>query len=236
MRARPLSAGWTPRRRLVSAGFLRTVAVAGLLVVAGLGSATTASAHSQLERTDPADGSQIDVLPDQITLTFNQNVLGLGDVLQVTGPGGSVADGGPTVVDNHVTQAILPGSPAGAYTVLWRVTSADGHPISGRFGFTAATGSSGTASTADPSAAGAGTASGAAGSTGQAPADDSNGSALIWLLVAAGALVVAAGIFLATRRPGPTLADDEVPAKDDETKDDGTTVDDEGVAGGRPQP
>ena len=30
-----------------------------------------------------------------------------------------------------------PSAPAGAYTVEWRVTSADGHPISGSFSFTA---------------------------------------------------------------------------------------------------
>jgi hypothetical protein len=33
---------------------------------------------------------------------------------------------------------------------------------------------------------------------------------MVWLLVACAAVVVAAGAFLAARRPGPTLADDEV--------------------------
>ena len=183
------------------------MAVAGLLVVAALGAATTASAHSQLERTDPADGSQVAVLPDQITLTFNQNVLGLGDVLQVTGPGGSVSAGAPTVVDNQVTQAIQPGSAAGAYTVLWRVTSADGHPISGQFGFTAAAGSSGTAvtSTTDggPTAAVSDLADGGTDSGGV-------NSALVWLLIGCAAVVVAAGLFLAARNAGPTRADDEI--------------------------
>jgi methionine-rich copper-binding protein CopC len=165
--------------------------------------AGSASAHSQLERTDPADGSQVAVLPDKITLTFNQNVLGIGDVLQVTGPAGSVSAGAPSVVDNQVIQAIQPGSAAGAYTVLWRVTSADGHPISGQFGFTAAAGSSGTAVV--PSGEAAGPASGPLTDTGS----DGVNPALVWLLVACGAIVVAAGIFLATRRPGPSLAPDE---------------------------
>jgi hypothetical protein len=39
-------------------------------------------------------------------------------------------------VDNEVRQS-LAGGPAGAYTVVWRVTSADGHPVSGTFAFTA---------------------------------------------------------------------------------------------------
>jgi methionine-rich copper-binding protein CopC len=175
--------------------FLRVLAVAGLMVVAVLGAATTASAHSQLERTDPADGTTIAVLPDQITLTFNQNVLGLGTVVQVTGPDGSAVDGAPAVVDNQVQQPVRPGSPAGDYTVLWRVTSADGHPISGRFAFTATAGSSGTASAA--------TSADAAG-TAPSPAEDAGGnSVLIWLLLAGGALVVAAGIFLARRTAVP---------------------------------
>ena len=46
--------------------------------------------------------------------------------------------GEPRLVDNTVTQALQPGSPAGRYVVEWRVTSADGHPISGTFSFTAA--------------------------------------------------------------------------------------------------
>ena len=183
--------------------FVRAVAVAGLLVAAGFGMAGSASAHSQLERTDPADGSQVAVLPDKITLTFNQNVLGIGDVLQVTGPAGIVSAGAPSVVDNQVIQAIQPGSAAGAYTVIWRVTSADGHPISGQFGFTAAAGSSGTAGVPPAAAAGPAEPGTSTGSDGVNPA-------LVWLLVACGAIVVAAGIFLAIRRPGPSLAPDEV--------------------------
>jgi len=197
MIGRPLSTGLI-RRRLITAGLVRLMAVAGLLVLAVLGAAGTASAHSQLLRTDPADGSQVGALPERITLTFNQNVLGLGDVLQVTGPGGSASDGAPTVVNNQVSQAILPGSPAGAYTVLWRVTSADGHPISGRFAFTAAAGSSGTA----PPVA-------ASGSAADATSESSGGAGMVWLLIGCGVVIVAAGIFLAVRRPAPTRADDE---------------------------
>jgi hypothetical protein len=47
-------------------------------------------------------------------------------------------------VDNTVTQSLEPGAPAGTYTVLWRVTSVDGHPVSGRFTFTAIAAAPGT--------------------------------------------------------------------------------------------
>jgi hypothetical protein len=39
-------------------------------------------------------------------------------------------------VDNTVVQDLPGSSPAGRYTVLWRVTSADGHPVSGQISFT----------------------------------------------------------------------------------------------------
>ena len=216
MRARPRSAGWTPRRPL-RAGLIRAIAVAGLLLVAWLAAATTASAHSQLERTDPADGSQVAVLPEAITLTFNQNVLGLGDLVEVTGPDGNAADGKPSVVDNQVIQAIGAGAPAGAYTVLWRVTSADGHPISGRFTFTAAAGSSGTAAgaaTADGGQAAADGDQAAAAATvagGDSAATGSIDSAMLWLLAGCGVVVVA-GVVIAARRPGHRPVKDEVTA------------------------
>ncbi|HST80736.1 MAG TPA: copper resistance CopC family protein [Kineosporiaceae bacterium] len=189
MTARPLSPGRQVRARLV-----RAMAVAGLAVLAGFGSATTASAHSQLEGTNPADGAQVAALPEQITLTFNQDVLGVGTAVQISGPGGSVVDGAPTVVDKEVRQAILPGSAAGDYTVQWRVTSADGHPISGQFAFSAAAGSGG--SRAATSAAV------------DLPAGDSTGgnAPLIWLLVAFVA-VLAAGVALARRTNSASRAE-----------------------------
>ena len=186
MSARPLSPGRFVSGGQVKTRFVRAMAVAALLVVAGLGSATTASAHSQLERTDPANGAQLAALPDEITLTFNQGVLGVGTAVEVTGPAGSVIDGAPTVIDKEVRQAIRPGSAAGDYTVLWRVTSADGHPVSGQFTFSAAAGSS-AADSANTSAAD----QVSGGATG-------GNAALIWLLLAFAALLVA-GVALARR-------------------------------------
>ena len=58
----------------------------------------------------------------------------------MTGPAGPVSDGQPQLVDAEVRQPVRAG-PAGRYTVLWRVTSADGHPVSGTFAFTTQQGS-----------------------------------------------------------------------------------------------
>jgi methionine-rich copper-binding protein CopC len=109
------------------------VAGATLVVVP----ATAAAAHNVLISTDPADGSTVATAPDAVVMTFDQPALALGTELVVTAPGGgNVADGPPQLVDNTVRQPVAGTLPAGTYTVQWRVTSADGHPVSGSFRFT----------------------------------------------------------------------------------------------------
>ena len=59
---------------------------------------------------------------------------------------------GPVEVhDAVVTQPVAAGAPAGEYTVRWRVTSADGHPITGSFRFTATASGGGTGPASAPS-------------------------------------------------------------------------------------
>src|SRR5690606_3408340 len=54
----------------------------------------------------------------------------------VTGPdGASWADGPAVGSGSTVTQALRPMT-SGAYSVPWRSVAADGHPVSGTFGFT----------------------------------------------------------------------------------------------------
>ncbi len=106
--------------------------VSGLVLGAG-----PALAHDQLEESNPKDGATVATLPEQIELTFNNNPLALGAVVKIESPDGDVTEGKPKIVDETVSQAIAPGAPAGEYNVQWRVTSSDGHPISGEFSFTA---------------------------------------------------------------------------------------------------
>jgi methionine-rich copper-binding protein CopC len=114
---------------------LVVAAVAGLLVVAG---ASGAQAHDVLESTDPADGSTVATAPDHVTLTFGEPAQALGTEIQVVGPQGEALSVGlPVLTGSVVTQEVAPVRPAGTYTVNWRVTSADGHPVSGTFTFTA---------------------------------------------------------------------------------------------------
>ena len=114
--------------------------------------AAPSQAHSQEVASDPADKSQVSVVPAAVTVTFNENVLGLGTKVLVTGPDGDVTHGAPTVTNNVVRQAVSPGSPAGSYRVQWRVTSADGHPVSGEFTFSATAGTPAGSGTTVPAA------------------------------------------------------------------------------------
>ena len=134
-----------------SAGRVAAVVLAALLALAAvLRPAGRADAHNALQGTDPADGSTVDVPPAQITLTFDQPAQALGTEIAVVGPdGATVSTGDAQLVDSTVTQALAADLPAGAYTVQWRVTSADGHPLSGELAFTA---SNGAAPAAEPTA------------------------------------------------------------------------------------
>lgn len=126
-------------RRLASA-----LLALGLLVAVP----ATAFAHDVLERTDPADGTSITHLPKEVTLTFTEAPLSIGSQVVVTGPSGPVSSGAPTTHGRDVTQTLSPSAPAGDYTVSYRVTADDGHPVTGSFSFHAAIGLDGSTATA----------------------------------------------------------------------------------------
>ena len=120
---------------------LWVIALLVAVVFTVLGTPQAAWAHNALVSTSPGDGKTVTKPPSSIVLTFNEPAIATGTKVLVTGPDGSVAAGDPQLVDNTVEQALQPEMPAGEYTVEWRVTSADGHPINGEFSFTVRTGS-----------------------------------------------------------------------------------------------
>ncbi|MDN5772144.1 MAG: copper resistance protein CopC [Microlunatus sp.] len=114
-----------------------------ITVLVGLMSALAAGpawAHNALISTSPGDGTTVSKPPSSVVLTFNEPAIATGTRLLVSGPTGSVAVGDPKLVDNTVQQDLAPDLVAGQYTVEWRVTSTDGHPINGSFSFTVRTG------------------------------------------------------------------------------------------------
>lgn len=181
---------WRPRALAV------VLAVTALLA----GGAAAAQAHDILVGTSPADGSTEKVVPAQVTLTFDQPALAVGTDIIVTGPSGQVQSGAAVLVDNTVTEHLQPGSPAGRYTVIWRVTSNDGHPVSGKFTFTATSPSSGQRATSTAS-------------TTSTPASVSGQSPALWRVVAGSLLVVflLLVVFIKSREPRSTPYDERDP-------------------------
>ncbi len=108
---------------------------------------SAAFAHDVLERTNPADGTTVTHLPSSVVLTFSEAPLTIGAQVVVTGPSGPVSSGAPTIKGRDVTQAIATTAPGGDYTVTYRVTSDDGHPVTGTFSFHATIGLDGSTAT-----------------------------------------------------------------------------------------
>lgn len=113
-------------------------------------SADPAAAHNVFRSSDPADGTKVERVPSEVVLTFDQPAITLGTKLVVTGPSGEVQTGDARLIDNTVRQSLTAGASAGDYTVVWRVTSIDGHPSSGKLAFTAKSAAAGTAESARP--------------------------------------------------------------------------------------
>lgn len=156
------------------------VAVVGLWLTAA-----PAAAHDQLASSSPSDQQKLERMPASVVLTFDEPALAMGSKVVVTGPGGEVQQGPPVLVDDTVTQALRGDAPAGDYTVSWRVTSGDGHPVSGSFTFSAR-------------AAGTGTPPGASRTA--TPQSSPTGPSTGWLWLVLGVLAVGTTATLMRRR------------------------------------
>lgn len=126
-----LTRGRRPGGRTVLGALLLTLWLALL--------ATPASAHDSLVDSDPAQDAVLTKIPSQLELSFSGEISDLGVQFVVIGPEGrDVVQGTPTVSGTVVTQALAEELVDGDYQVTWRVTSSDGHPISGTIDFTIA--------------------------------------------------------------------------------------------------
>jgi len=96
--------------------------------------------HTQLEDSNPAEGSRLTAAPDRIRLRFSTAVqLGLSEV-RLFGPDGRVLRLGGLSHETDSTSTVLIAAvvdalPTGAYRVAWSTAGPDSHPISGDFSF-----------------------------------------------------------------------------------------------------
>ena len=159
-------------------------AVATLLVAMALAGAGIASAHAVRIATDPAADIELATGPQRVSATFNEKLQPQFAAMTVVGPDGNLwSTGDPQVEGAIISIGVRPLGPAGSYTVNYRVTSADGHPVSGSWSFRLTTASTGTPG---PPAA--------------KQADTSGGGIPVWPFLVAGALVIGGGIWWTARR------------------------------------
>ena len=112
----------------------RTVHLFVLMVVLLIGMPTSASAHSEVERSDPPNGGMVQAGRTDLTLWFGEAITESGSSFSVRSqePAAkplqttATLDDGDTVV--HLT---APPLDRGTYTITWAVVADDGHPTRG---------------------------------------------------------------------------------------------------------
>ncbi|MFF5144315.1 copper resistance CopC/CopD family protein [Streptomyces sp. NPDC013157] len=139
----------TPRLRTLVLLFL---AVTGALL-AGAG---PASAHAALTGSDPSQGVVVTKAPDQVSLTFSENVSLNNNSIRVLDPKGKRVDLAKPDNLSGTTYGVQlkSGLGKGTYTVAWQVVSADSHPVAGAFTFSVGAPSRTVASVGDQEAGG----------------------------------------------------------------------------------
>jgi len=115
----------------------RTVAILAVSTAMWAFGATSASAHSGLESSNPADGSVITEAPATITLTFNEGLLADANSVSINAADGTNVVSANVQPNGSSVELPWPADlPAGDYQAAFRVVSADGHPVTGAISFT----------------------------------------------------------------------------------------------------
>ncbi len=156
--------------------------ILGLAIVA-LAGAGVASAHAIRVATDPVENAELSRGPQNVSATFNEKLQPQFAAMTVVGQDGNLWSTGDPHVDGAVISVgVLPLGPSGRYTVNYRVTSADGHVVSGSWSFLLTVSGTGTPG---PSAS---------------ATSPSGGGIPVWPFFVAAGLIVAVGAIWAVRR------------------------------------
>ncbi|MCX6445311.1 MAG: copper resistance protein CopC [Actinobacteria bacterium] len=97
-----------------------------------------AFAHSELVSSNPSASANIEQLPEQIELEFNEELLniGTGNSLSIMSPSGEDLGMGETSTEGaKITRLLNTTSETGQFQVKYRVASADGHVLNGSYTF-----------------------------------------------------------------------------------------------------
>jgi len=133
------AAGSDQKPRRFHVGYLTKVLALSLafLVAAPL----SAQAHTNLVNSSPADKSTVMAMPTEISLTFDDRLMSLGDKqvskFSVHDPKHHELKLGAFKVNGSTISAKIKedATKTGTYKIYYRVISADGHPVSGIISF-----------------------------------------------------------------------------------------------------
>jgi methionine-rich copper-binding protein CopC len=163
---------------------VRLACIAALVAAMALAGAPVAAAHAARVASDPADNAALAAGPPRVSATFNEQLQPQFAAMTVVGPDGNLwSEGDAQVAGAVIAVEVRQLGPAGTYTVNYRVTSADGHPVSGSWSFRLTVAGAGMPG---PSAA--------------TPTDTNGGGIPVWPFLIAGALIIGGGILWAARR------------------------------------
>ncbi|MEN9606878.1 MAG: hypothetical protein RL605_706 [Actinomycetota bacterium] len=112
------------------------IAVAAALTL-GWG-ASAASAHDELVLANPSISKVLKVAPKAVTLTFDDSVTdvaGANQIVVIDPKGHHLETGGTKVSVNAMSTKLIASKLLGKFKVLYRVLSADGHPVTGFYYF-----------------------------------------------------------------------------------------------------
>ena len=148
---------------------------------------SAAFAHDELIGSNPASDEILETGPTQIDLRFSANPLegaGATEIVVLSPSGSEVQQGDPILDRNGVIQELSGADERGTYTVVWRIVSSDGHPISGELMFSVGE----TSEPAELPTAGDATGGGTDGSN-----SDAGGADLTAIWIIAGIVVIGLG-------------------------------------------
>jgi copper resistance protein C len=112
---------------------MRKIAIPSLLF-AVFGS-IAAHAHAFLDHANPSVGSTVASAPQEITLTFTQNLEPDFSSVQVTDANGARVDQDKAQISGNTMRVGLKSLAVGSYRVRWQALSVDTHKTEGSFTF-----------------------------------------------------------------------------------------------------
>ena len=114
-------------------------ATAAMVFLLSVLMAPTGSAHADLQVSTPEDGESLEVAPEEIRLTFSEELFEeLVEISILDAAGDLYSTIGVEQTPPPGTDVIFPWppqAPPGEYSIAYRVVSADGHPVTGTVSF-----------------------------------------------------------------------------------------------------